>query len=131
MLTINRLKEVLRYDAETGLFTWIVRTSNRVKIGSVAGTLVCGYLSIHIDGERFQAHRLAWFYMKGNWPYAQLDHRNGVRSDNRWNNLREAPGSLNHENLRRARADNSTSVLGVRKMRGKFQANWLHALRRA
>ncbi len=48
-LTAARLRELLHYDPATGVFTRKVRTSNRINIGDVAGTLrPDGYLKISL-----------------------------------------------------------------------------------
>jgi HNH endonuclease len=124
MLTHDRLLAALHYDPITGALTWKIRTSNRIKAGDRAGShRTDGYFGTMIDSNYFLNHRLAWFYVTGQWPSHEIDHRNGIRSDNSWSNLREASRGLNCENQRRARPDNSTGVLGVRKMRDRFQAN--------
>ncbi len=125
MLDQGRLKRLLSYDNAAGVFTCLERTSNRRLVGKAAGTInkTTGYLIVGVDGVQYQAHRLAWLYMTGRWPAEEIDHINGVRDDNKWGNLREASRVLNAENMHRARVDNSTGLLGVRKMRGKFQAN--------
>ncbi|MCK9994454.1 MAG: hypothetical protein Dbin4_02974, partial [Alphaproteobacteria bacterium] len=98
-LTQSRLKELLHYDPDTGVFTRRVQTSSNARVGDVAGCLHPeGYRHIQIDGKRYAAHRLAWLYMTGEWPTNQLDHLNGVRDDNRWGNLREATHGQNQQN---------------------------------
>lgn len=122
-LTAARLRELLHYDWRTGLFTWLQDQKNgQIRAGSVAGTPSGGYILIGIEGRRYRAHRLAWFYMKGKWPSEQIDHRNTVRNDNRWRNLREATREVNTQNLRRAKSTNRLGVLGVREYRGRFNA---------
>jgi len=125
LTTQSRLHELLRYNTETGIFVWIARTSNRIKIGDIAGTLSKrdGYVRISVDGIIYLAHRLMWLYMTGKFPTSEVDHKNTVRNDNRWENLREATRLINVQNQRRARKDNCTGFLGVRKMKGNFQAN--------
>jgi hypothetical protein len=98
MLTQSRLKELLHYDPETGLFTWLVSTSNCVKVGDVAGSVSHGYRIIKIDGKKYGAHRLAFLYITGNLPENDTDHINGIRDDNRWCNLREATRAENMQN---------------------------------
>lgn len=112
-LTQEYLRSVLSYDRDSGLFTWTKRVAARVRVGDVAGSLSEGYVQIRVLGKSRKAHRLAWLYMTGKLPDHPIDHINGVRSDNRWANLREAPGSLNNQNLKRAYKNSSTGLLGV------------------
>lgn len=114
ILSAERLREVLHYDPETGAFTWKVRTSNRVSVGAVAGAMLkTGYLSICIDRKFYRAHRLAWLFVHGEWPNADIDHLNGIRTDNRFVNLRAASRSVNQQNLRAARGSTASGMLGV------------------
>ena len=57
-----------------------------------------GYLVIMIARKTYKAHRLAWLYVNGAWPAGQIDHINGVKSDNRICNLREATNAQNAVN---------------------------------
>ena len=113
MITQSRLQELLHYSPDTGVFTRLVQTSSRVKIGDIAGGLnQKGYRQITIDGKKHSAHRLAWFYMTGDWPIAGIDHRNGVKDDNRWRNLREATHAENGQNMAMYR-NNTSGFMGV------------------
>ena len=96
MITQKRLKELLTYDQETGVFIWNVnRRGGRAKIGYVAGQHDRkGYLRIGIEGNRYQGHHLAWLYVFGFMP-EQIDHKNEAKGDNRICNLREATTSEN------------------------------------
>jgi hypothetical protein len=97
-LTIDRLKELIAFDPDTGIFRWPANLRNQ-SAGRQAGTIEKkGYRQIWVDGQRFKAHRLAWFYMTGAWPRRQIDHINGVKDDNRFANLREASNSQNQQN---------------------------------
>ena len=111
-LTHIYLKSILKYDHETGVFIAIVGRP-RVKVGGCVGTILPnGYVHIMIRGKFYKGHRLAWFYMTGEWPSEQIDHINGCRSDNSWANLRECSNSQNSFNRKKYR-NNSTSVTGV------------------
>lgn len=111
--TQGRLKQLVKYDPVTGIFTRLVTTSPRAIAGDVAGTLdINGYTIMRIDSTRYRAHRLAWVYMTGSPPKEDIDHRNGARSDNRWSNLREATNSQNLMNRRLAKT-NKIGIKGV------------------
>jgi AP2 domain. len=124
MLKFNRMNELLRYDHVTGIFTWIAKPSRRVCVGDVAGGHHGkGYLQIRIDGISYFSHRLAWFYMTGSWPIHGIDHVNGVRSDNRWVNLRDVSKSVNQQNFRLPMRHNKVGMLGVSLVPcGKYKA---------
>lgn len=97
-ITQSRLMEVLKYNPDTGGFAYRVSTG-RCKAGSAAGTdNGNGYVRIIIDGQKYYAHRLAWLYMTGRMPDAQIDHVNMIRNDNRFLNLREASNGQNSAN---------------------------------
>jgi len=124
MLTHERLTFLLNYDPETGAFTWKNVTTNRVKVGSVAGCPdLDGYILIGIDGKLYKAHRLALFYVTGVMPTLDVDHRDGNTANNRFGNLREVPRSINAQNQRKVQPKNKTSkYLGVSFDRGLFIA---------
>lgn len=123
-LTRERLKELLRYNQETGVFTWIKSNSPRALVGSVAGNLNRGYIWIRLDKKLYTAHSLAFLYELGYLPSEDIDHINGDRSFNAWNNLREATRSENMENQRLPRTNNKSGFLGVsfEKQTGKYKA---------
>ena len=88
-LTAERLREQLRYDAETGVFTRRVGRGH-ARAGDMAGTVHrTGYVRISIDGGKYTAHHLAWLYVHGVWPSDQIEHINRKRSDNRLVDLKE------------------------------------------
>ena len=119
-LTASRLRDLVHYDAQTGEFTW-AKKRRRCSIGKKAGcTMKNGYRVIRIDDALYLAHRLAWFYVTGNWPANQIDHINGVRDDNRFSNLREATNLQNAHNRKYNR--NKSGFQGVRKENSKWLA---------
>lgn len=112
ILTQARLKELLSYDPDTGVFTHHISRAGVTK-GSIAGTTHhLGYRAICIAGKGYAEHRLAWLYTYGIWPEADLDHINRIRHDNRLCNLREATRAQNCQN-QPIRRSNKSGVTGV------------------
>lgn len=109
----SRLKELLKYNPETGEFTRLTRLSCKVCIGSIAGSLSHGYVRIGIDKEVRFAHVWAFLYMTGKLPTGEVDHIDGNPLNNSWNNLRIATRSENIQNLKKAKSNSKTGVLGV------------------
>lgn len=126
-LSVERLREVLDYDPETGVFTWKFRPEARKEwntryAGKEAGS-VSRYLNIRIGTITHQAHRLAWLHVYGIWPKDQIDHKDGDKLNNRLENLREVTNRVN--DLNRALACNNTSgVSGAWwwETKGRWQA---------
>tara|TARA_R110000868_G_scaffold153337_1_gene378692 strand:- start:59 stop:586 length:528 start_codon:yes stop_codon:yes gene_type:complete len=98
-LTQELLKAHIEYDPDTGLFR---RTFGcwRTGVEWYAGCPNnCGHLRIWFLGHLYQAHRLAWLYITGAWPKHEIDHINGVKTDNRFANLRDVTRNINQQNL--------------------------------
>jgi hypothetical protein len=113
MLTQDRLKQLLHYNPDTGVFTRLLSTSKRTKIGKPVGFINNkGYLCVCIDYKQHLLHRLAWFYMFNILPNV-IDHINQIRTDNRISNLRNTTYQVNAQNTSHARPYNSTKLLGV------------------
>ena len=114
MLTQERLKELLTYNATSGIFT---RNTNihTARIGDVAGSInELGYLGVYVDGKKYKSHRLAWLYVFGAFPKNEIDHIDHDKTNNAIKNLREVTASGNQQNQIKARKNNlSTGVLGV------------------
>lgn len=108
----ERLREILNYNPETGIFTWRSRKGRKgARAGSVNNH---GYVRIGLDGKQYQAHRLAWLYVHG-WIPEFLDHINCIRHDNRIANLRPA--------TKRENGRNQSKVRGIyRRPNGRYQA---------
>jgi len=112
-LTAERLRELLDYDPETGIF--INRISRgKAKNGCQAGSRHHdGYRQICIDGRVYGEHRLAWIYVYSVTPLNDIDHIDGNRSNNAISNLRDVSRSQNLQNQRVCRSDNKSGFLGV------------------
>ncbi|MYL98394.1 hypothetical protein GR702_11530 [Novosphingobium sp. FGD1] len=95
-LTKDELDAILSYDADAGEFTRLV-TRGKYKAGTKAGYVHrhLGYVEIKVNGQAYYAHRLAHLTMTGEWPSGQMDHRNHIKWDNRWSNLRPASRAQN------------------------------------
>jgi hypothetical protein len=111
LLTHQRLTQLLDYCPDTGIFCWKVSRSN-VHAGDRAGRAIKGYREIRIDGVAYYEHRLAWFYVRHEWPISYLDHINLDKADNRLSNLREATKSQNNFNTK-CRVKNRVGMKGV------------------
>ena len=103
---------------------WKVDKGVKVKAGDRAGSLSgTGYIHVEVDLHTYMGHRLAWFYVHGEWPREHIDHINGESSDNRIANLREATRFQNHQNRKKA-ISNTSGYTGVtwNKQRSKWTA---------
>jgi hypothetical protein len=113
----KELRELFRYDPETGIVRWKYdspkRCRNAHKSGDVVGTITAqGYLAVNIRYMPYLLHRIIWAIVRGRWPRRQIDHRNMIRTDNRWINLRRASNSQNSMN-RGAQSNNKSGLKGV------------------
>ena len=110
--TSERLKAIIKYNPETGVFKWIQNGPGRPK-SLIAGCVnPKGYRQIMVDKIRYQAHRIAWLITYDVWPEADIDHINGNRDDNRLCNLRQATRGQNVCNAP-VRSDNTSGTKGV------------------
>lgn len=121
MITHSRLLELMDYDPKTGVFTRKVALSRKTKVGDVAGNLTHGYVELYVDGKRYSAHPLAWFYVYGQWPSSELDHKDLNKANNAISNLREATDSQNGGNSP-MRKGNRSGFKGVTAHKKQFKA---------
>jgi len=91
MITQADVKELLQYETETGVFYTL---NGKVSGGKNSK----GYVLLRVKGEKHYAHRVAWLYVNGEWPVNQIDHINGIKSDNRIENLRQVTHQQNQFN---------------------------------
>jgi AP2 domain len=121
-LTAGRLHELLDYDPETGVFTWLEHRG-RVKAGDVAGTRGHDGVGIRVDRRRYRASHLAVLWMTGEWPPDQINYFDDDDTNIRWANLRLIGRSQKMYNRGKQR-NNSAGFKGVtfHKGRDKFQA---------
>ena len=122
-LTAERLRAVLDYDRDSGVFTWRLRISRKIRVGSIAGNIMRnGYVQLMIDGRNYMAHRLAWLYVYGCWPQKVIDHIDGNPTNNRISNLRDVTQRENTENQRHPRSNNAVGLLGVCRNKHRWRA---------
>lgn len=139
-LHVSLLHKYFLYDADTGLLSWRKRTPDMLPGNAVCGRegecaawntryagtqafVAAGSNGYHhgtVAGRALKAHRIAWAMTHGRWP-TEVDHINGDRSDNRIANLREVNRQTNSRNRGR-RSDNSSGVVGVRCVQGRWKA---------
>jgi hypothetical protein len=113
ILTQEDIKALVDYDPETGMFS---------KNGLAIGHYTYGYLRLYLRKNNYQAHRIAWTYVHGDWvfPNVVVDHMNGIRHDNRIANLRLATHTENMQNKLKPQGKNP--FLGVTKE--QFSDKW-------
>lgn len=118
---VDRLRELLEYDPETGLFTRRLGVRG-YRAGTVAGALTNhGYIQCYVDRRNYLAHRLAWLHVHGVAAGGDIDHLNGNRGDNSLRNLRLADRAENMWN-RGATRRNRAGIKGVHPHRHKWVA---------
>ena len=124
ILAHDDLIKKINYEPTTGFFAWFKATRGRKSAIGVGSVDTGGYLRISVNGKRYLAHRLAWFYTHGVWPDQEIDHINRDRLDNRLCNLREATVSQNRQN-RPKMSRNTSGIKGVKyiAVTGKWVAN--------
>ena len=111
ILTQPELKSLLHYNPDTGIFVRLTKSAFCVNVGDIAGGLsVKGYTVIKVNNRQYRAQRLAFLYMTGSFPKLTVDHINGIKTDNRWNNLRDVSNQENNRNRKLSTTNNSGCV---------------------
>ena len=84
----------ITYEPATGLFLYNGKVHGTINRG--------GYVVFRADSKVYYGHRVAWFRVHGVGPTV-IDHKNGVRSDNRIENLRDVTQRVNAQNTMHGR----------------------------
>lgn len=125
-MPVEDLRALLGYDPETGQFWWKVNrlgSARGVRAGDPAGSqTVNGYIAIGISGKNYKAHRLAWYFTTGTWPPEQIDHKNMIKRDNSFANLRLATKTQNGANMPGRRA--ASGYRGVYRIGNRWAAKF-------
>lgn len=117
-VSLHRVYELMEYNRYTGDFIWkVYRPSHgrRIRPGDVVlGNIDRhGYRLIGIDGKLYQHSRLAWFYVHGEWPSGEIDHKDRNTLNNRIDNLRHAPTRDLQRANQKVRKDSLSGAKGV------------------
>lgn len=140
MIEISLIRELVDYDPDTGIFRWKYRDRrycasdgshkgwNKKYAGKTCFNTVNAeeYHIGCIFGQNYYAHRVAWAYVTGQWPNGEIDHDNGIRSDNRFVNLYDGTRQINGLN-QGMKSTNTSGVTGVRFH--KAQKRWVASIR--
>lgn len=124
-LTIDAVRHALDFDPAVGVFVWKNPQSNAVKAGEPAGVIAAnGRRYINVGGEKHMAHRLAWFYIHGEWPTGDVKNANGDYDDCREANLVHQSRQVTAA-TRRVNAASKSGYPGITwdKKRGKWQVH--------
>ena len=115
-LTATRVREVLDYNAETGVLTWKVNRQGFAKPGREAGYVSpqrnTSYRLVKIDGVLYLAHRVCFLHFYGAWPSGEIDHQDQNGLNNRISNLRAVTRAGNAQNQPK-HSRNKSGVTGV------------------
>lgn len=121
---LSKIQILFDVDLESGHF--IRKTSSGSRLpGSIAGGVrPDGYIQIAVAGKLYLAHRLLVFVRDGSFP-EQVDHINGIKNDNRSENLRSVSCALNSRNQKLSSANKfGQSGIRFRSTRNAFEAYW-------
>lgn len=129
-MSLDRIREFISYDPETGVFRWIKAPTssgaNSLLAGKIAGTVRRdGRHFLRFQGAQYLGSRLAWFFVHGEMPprNADIDHANANPSDDRIDNLRLSSRSQNNVNAR-PRRNALSAFKGVTAHRTRWTARY-------
>lgn len=136
-LTFSEISKLLKYEPGTGKLFWLPRPvevctseaeakrwNSRFAEKEAFQTIDSdGYFKGAIMCRHFRAHRVVWLLHYREWPKNQIDHINGIKTDNRICNLRDVTPAENSKN-QRASIKNTSGFRGVywNKNDGKWQS---------
>lgn len=107
MISQRILRALFSYDIDTGYLSW-----KDPKKGRIDHKGSQGYSRACLFGSYYSIQKLVWLYHYGYYPEKILDHKNGIKTDNRIENLREVSAAENCRNRPRYK-NNSSGVRGV------------------
>lgn len=128
-LTQRALQENYLYEPETGLFRHRFTRGRKTAMAVAGAKDAQGRINIGVNGKLYKAHRLAWLYVHGRWPNQCIDHINGNATDNRIENLREVTHAQNMQNLRKARSDSTSGLMGAMPLKRGTVKKWIAEIR--
>lgn len=107
------IKDFIAYNPVSGLFTRIKRYDGKPNREGDNASRPCGngYFRVRFRKKSYQAHRLAFWWVNGYMP-SEIDHIDGVKWNNRIQNLREASRAGNQRN-HSINSRNTSGVKGV------------------
>ena len=107
-----RLIEFIRYNKSLGKLYWAKKAGPNSVVGEEAGFLVVGYRRFILGGKLYFAHRVIWFFERGDFPPNQVDHIDGNKLNNLISNLRCVSGRQNQQNRKSHR---NGKLVGTKK----------------
>lgn len=109
-LTCDEVRKLFTYDKKEGLLRWRNPSGRygRIPAGAIAGSTTNkeGYRYVTINGKLYRGSRIIWLLVTGEWPAAQVDHKDKNTGNDKWKNLRLATGSQNKANCGKYKTKN-------------------------